>query len=108
MQILNQQTEKCLAGRSPNAVHVTVGKYEIPRWRIEDSERVSDPLLNYMRRDGWDEKQAWLDSQGVPHEILTHSHYSLEQEAAVIHVILLTESENATMFALRFGNNGHS
>lgn len=103
MQILNQQTEKRLAGRSPNAVHVTVGKYEISRWSIDDSERFTDPLLKHMLRDGWDEKQAWLDSQGVPYEILTHSYYSMEQETAVIHVVLLTESENATMFCLTFG-----
>lgn len=103
MQILNQQTEKRLAGRSPNTVHVTVGKYEIPRWSIEDSERFTDPLLKHLQQDRWDEKQAWLDLQGVPYETLIHSHYSQEKEAAVIHVVLLTESENATMFALRFG-----
>ena len=103
MEMMNQVTEKHLAGRSPNAVHVTVGKYEISRWRIEDSEQFTDPLLNYMRRDGWDEKQAWLDEQDVPHEILTHSYYSMEQEVAVIHVMLLTTSENAVMFRLTFG-----
>ena len=103
MQILNQQTEKRLARIGPDTVSVTVGKYEISRCSIEDSERLTDPLLNHMRRDGWDEKQAWLDSQGVPYEILTHSHYSVAQEAAVIHVVLLTESENATMFCLTFG-----
>ena len=103
MQILNQQTEKRLARISPNTVHVTVGKYEIPRFKLEDSKQFTDPLIQIMREDRWDEKQAWLDSQGVPYEILTHSYYSLEQEAAVIHVILLTESENAVMFRLTFG-----
>jgi hypothetical protein len=103
MEWVNQMTEKQLREKSPNAVHVTVGKYEISRWSIEDSERFTDPLLKHMLRDGWDEKQAWLDSQGVPYEILTHSHYSMEREAAVIHVVLLTESENATMFCLTFG-----
>ena len=103
MQILNQQTEKRLARIGPDTVHVTVGKYAIARWSIEDSERFTDPLLKHMRRDGWDEKQAWLDEQGVPYEILTHSYYSMEQDVAVIHVVLLTESENATMFCLTFG-----
>ena len=103
MQILNQQTKKRLMERSPNAVHVTVGRYEIPRWSIEDSERFTDPLLKHMQQDGWDEKQAWLDSQGIPYETLIHSHYDLSQEAAVIHVMLLTTSENAVMFRLTFG-----
>jgi len=108
MQILNQQTKKRLMERSPKALSVTVGKYEIPRRSIDDAERFTDPLFQHMLADHWAEKQSWLDEQDVPYEILTHSHYDMSLEAAVINVILLTESENATMFALRFGNNGHS
>ena len=88
--------------KSPKAVSLTVGKYAIPRWSIDDAERVTDPLWQMMQADHWSEKQTWLDEQKVPYEILTHSHYDMSLEAAVINVILLTESENATMFALRF------
>ena len=103
MQILNQQTKKRLMERSPKALSVTVGKYEIPRQSIDDAERFTDPLFQHMLADHWAEKQSWLDEQDVPYEILTHSHYDMSLEAAVIHVVLLTTSENATMFALRFG-----
>lgn len=103
MQATNQDTEKRLARIGPNTVHITVGKYEISRWSIEDSERFTDPLLKHMLRDGWDEKQAWLDSQGVPYEILTHSHLELSGDSVAVKVILLTTSENAVMFRLTFG-----
>ena len=88
--------------KSPKAVSLTVGKYAIPRWSIDDAERSTDPLWQMMQADHWSEKQTWLDEQDIPYEILTHSHYDMSLEAAVINVILLTESENATMFALRF------
>ena len=100
--MLNDRTEKRLMEKSPKAVSLTVGKYAIPRWSIDDAERVTDPLWQMMQADHWSEKQTWLDEQKVPYEILTHSHYDMSLEAAVINVILLTESENATMFALRF------
>ena len=100
--MLNRMTEKQLREKSPDAVSLTVGKYKIPRWSIEDTERFIDPLLQHMQADHWSEKQTWLDEQDIPYQILTHSHYDVQLNAAVIHVILLTESENATMFALRF------
>jgi len=103
IQTLNRETELRLAMRSPKAVSVTVGKYHLPRWSLEYKEQFNEPLLKHMQADHWDEKQAWLDEQGIPYEILTHSYYSTDQDAAVVHVVLLTESENATMFALRFG-----
>ena len=101
--MLNQMTEKQLREKSPDAVSLTVGKYAIPRWSIEDTERFIDPLLQHMQADHWSEKQTWLDEQSVPYEILTHSHYDMQLEAAVIHVVLLTTSENAVMFRLTFG-----
>ena len=103
MKMLNDRTEKRLMEKSPKAVSLTVGKYAIPRWSIEDAERFTDPLLQHMQANHWAEKQTWLDEQDVPYEILTHSHYDLSQEAAVIHVMLLTTSENAVMFRLTFG-----
>ena len=101
--MLNQMTEKQLREKSPDAVSLTVGKYAIPRWNLDDSERLTDPMWQMMQANHWAEKQTWLDEQDVPYEILTHSHYDLSQEAAVIHVMLLTTSENAVMFRLTFG-----
>jgi uncharacterized protein YhjY with autotransporter beta-barrel domain len=103
MKMLNDRTEKRLMEKSPKAVSLTVGKYAIPRWSIDDAERVTDPLWQMMQADHWAEKQTWLDEQSVPYEILTHSHHDVQLNAAVIHVVLLTTSENAVMFRLTFG-----
>jgi hypothetical protein len=56
-----------------------------------------------MNDDGWQEKSRWLDDQGIPYKILTHSHLELESDSVAVKVILLTTSENAVMFRLTFG-----
>jgi len=103
MEWLNQMTEKQLREKSPDAVSLTVGKYEILLFNLDGAERFTDPLWQMMQADHWSEKQTWLDEQSVPYQILTHSHYDMQLEAAVIHVVLLTTSENAVMFRLTFG-----
>jgi hypothetical protein len=102
MKMLNRMTEKQLREKSPDAVSLTVGKYEILLFNLHGVERFTDPLWQMMQADHWSEKQTWLDEQDIPYQILTHSHHDVQLNAVVIHVILLTESENATMFALRF------
>lgn len=104
--MLNEIAEREMSGMAANTVAIEIGNYFIERFEIgnlKPHEHLTDPLWQKLVADGWEEKSMWLQSQDAPYKIVmpTLKHY--EHNGVRVRVILVTTSENATMFRLTFG-----
>ena len=104
--MLNRIAEQEISRMAANTVAIEIGNYLIERLDIDNlkkHEHLTDPLWQRLVADGWEEKSRWLQSQDAPHKIVMPTHNHWEENGVRVKIILITTSENATMFRLTFG-----